>query len=227
MSTTASSTPCFAGSRPGAEAPAAGPARAARSALLGLLVGLWLCLSGAGLAHADVAVEVDPLRMARSDDALLLSTAVRFELPQAVDEALRKGIAMHFVYEADLIEPRWYWTDKVLSTTVRTVRVAFQPLTRRWRLNVYAGPPGSVNPGQTFGQNFDTLEEALAAMRRVSGWRMASWADVEPGSRQRVELRFRLDVTQLPRPMQIGMTGQPEWRIAASRVQRLALEGTP
>lgn len=177
--------------------------------------------------RAEVAIEIDALRMGRADDALVLSAAVRFELPQPVEDALRKGIAVHFVYESDLIEPRWYWTDKIISTAVRTVRLAYQPLTRRWRLNVYAGQPGAANPGQTFGQNFDTLDEALAALSRVSGWRIANWAEVEPGSRQRVELRFRLDLTQLPRPLQMGTAGQPEWRIAAVRNQRLALDVAP
>lgn len=188
---------------------------------------LLCCLTLPPVLRAEVPIEIDPLRLARADDALVLSTAVRFELPQAVEDALRKGIAVHFVYEADLIEPRWYWTDKVISTAVRTVRVAYQPLTRRWRLNLYSGPPGSANPGQTFGQNFDTLDEAMAALSRVSGWRIANWADVEPGSRQRVELRFRLDVTQLPRPFQIGPAGQPDWRIAAARTQRLGPDGAP
>ncbi|MFM8608959.1 MAG: DUF4390 domain-containing protein [Burkholderiaceae bacterium] len=195
------------------------------SALKALLAAALISLPGA--ARADAAVEVEPLRMARADDALALSAVLRFELPLAVDDALRKGIPMHFVYEADLIEPRWYWTDKVVSTAARTVRLAFQPLTRRWRINVYAGLPGAANPSQTFGQNFDTLDEALGAVRRVSGWRIAKWSDVEPGSRQRVELRFRLDVGQLPRPMQIGTAGEPDWRISASRSQRIALDGTP
>jgi len=190
-------------------------------------LGRWAFLLCLWLPVWGHAIGLTGLQLDRAADGLYLSAKAPIGLPAALEDALERGVPVHFVWQAELKRTRWYWTDKVLSTTVRTVRVAFQPLTRRWRLNVYAGPPGSVNPGQTFGQNFDTLEEALAAMRRVSGWRMASWADVEPGSRQRVELRFRLDVTQLPRPMQIGMTGQPEWRIAASRVQRLALEGTP
>lgn len=190
--------------------------------LLGCLV-----LLRPGIAHADVSVAIDPLRMTRSDDALAVSTAVRFDLPPAVADALAKGIAMHFVFEADLIQPRWYWTDKVLRTAVRTARLAYQPLTRRWRMNLYAGPPGEANPAQTFGQNFDSLDEAMAAVRRVSGWRIAPWSEVEPGSRQRVELRFRLDTGQLPRPLQIGTAGEPDWRISATRSQRLSLEDNP
>jgi hypothetical protein len=39
-----------------------------------------------------------------------------------------------------------------------------------------------------------------------------------------VDFRFRLDVSQLPRPFQIGAVGQSEWNITAMRNQRLAIE---
>jgi hypothetical protein len=36
-----------------------------------------------------------------------------------------------------------------------------------------------------------------------------------------VTLRFRLDVSQLPRPLQIGLVGQDEWNISVTRTVRL------
>jgi hypothetical protein len=32
-----------------------------------------------------------------------------------------------------------------------------------------------------------------------------------------VDFRFRLDTSQLPRPMQIGITGNADWNIAVQR----------
>jgi hypothetical protein len=59
---------------------------------------------------------------------------------------------------------------------------------------------------------FDSREEALAAVQRVSRWRIADPAEIDD-STYNIEFRFRLDVSQLPRPFQIGAVGQSEWNI--------------
>jgi hypothetical protein len=147
---------------------------------------------------------------------------VQFELPPAVEEALAKGIPMYFVAEATIYRDRWYWYDKRVASVARHMRLAYQPLTRRWRLQISPQPIG--NSGLILGQMFDTREEALAAVQRVSGWRIADAADVEPDATHNIDFRFRLDVSQLPRPFQIGAVGQAEWIILAVRNQRLVIE---
>ena len=49
-------------------------------------------------------------------------------------------------------------------------------------------------------------------------------SDLEPDAKYSVDFRFRLDVSQLPRPFQIGAVGQAEWIILAVRNQRLVLD---
>ena len=147
---------------------------------------------------------------------------MQFELPPAVEEALAKGIPMYFVAEATIYRDRWYWYDKRVASVARHMRLAYQPLTRRWRLQISPQPIG--NSGLILGQMFDTREEALAAVQRVSGWRIADAADVEPDATHNIDFRFRLDVSQLPRPFQIGAVGQAEWIILAVRNQRLVIE---
>jgi hypothetical protein len=165
------------------------------------------------------AAEVTQLQVERSEDGILLSAAVRFDLPQVVEDALAKGIPMFFLAEAAIYRDRWYWYDKRVAFATRHMRLSFQPLTRRWRLQVSAAPIG--NSGLVLGQVFDTREEALAVVRRISRWRIADPADVDPDGSYNVDFRFRLDVSQLPRPFQIGAVGQADWIILAVRNQRL------
>jgi hypothetical protein len=185
----------------------------------------WLCavllfLSGWSPAGAQVnAAEVTQLQVERTDEGVLLSASVRFELPQVVEDALAKGIPMYFVAEAAIYRDRWYWYDKRVAFATRHMRLAFQPLTRRWRLQVSSAPIG--HSGLVLGQTFDTREEALAAIQRISRWRIAEPGDVDAESTHNVDFRFRLDVSQLPRPFQIGAVGQAEWIILAVRNQRL------
>lgn len=198
--------------------------------MLRLRLDRWLCglavavllLAGIGPVRAQGEPEVAQLRLERTEEGVLLSASVRFELPPAVEDALLKGIPMFFVADASLLRDRWYWYDKHVAGGSRHMRLSYQPLTRRWRLQVSSTPIG--NSGLALGQSFDTQEEALAAVRNISRWKIADLSDLEPDAKYSVEFRFRLDVSQLPRPFQIGAVGQSDWSIIATRTQRLALE---
>ncbi|QKO23977.1 DUF4390 domain-containing protein [Rhodoferax sp. BAB1] len=162
--------------------------------------------------------------LGRSGEGVDLAATVTFDLPSAVQDALYKGLPVIFVQEAEVYRERWYWLDKRVGGAQRHMRLVFQPLIRRWRLTMGAGLASSGGAGVALAQTFDTLDEALAVIRRVSGWRIASLADLEAGSQHRFEFRFRLDVTQLPRPLQIGALGESDWVLAVSASKRLAPE---
>jgi hypothetical protein len=198
------------------------PARLIDALLRAICLAFLLICNGTAAWAQPTSAEVTQLSVERIEDAVVLSAAVRFELPQVVDDALAKGIPMFFVAEAAIFRDRWYWYDKRISFVARHMRLAYQPLTRRWRLQVSSSPIG--NSGMVLGQVFDSREEALAAVQRVSRWRIADAGEVEFDGSYNIDFRFRLDVSQLPRPFQIGAVGQSEWIILAVRSQRLMPE---
>ncbi len=183
-----------------------------------------VCALMACAGQVALAVEVAQLKMERSDESVYLSAAVRFDLPTVVEDALLKGIPMFFVAEADIYRDRWYWYDKRVTTATRTMRLAFQPLTRRWRLNILPGAISVTGLRASLSQNYDSLSEAMAAIQRISRWRIADAAEIEAASRHNVEFRFRLDLSQLPRPFQIGVAGQRDWAIAVEESRQLIAE---
>ena len=160
----------------------------------------------------------------RSGEDVLLTATVKFELPTVVEDALLKGVAMIFVAEADVFRDRWYWMSKKVASAERHMRLAYQPLTRRWRLNVANGVITHAGLGVALNQNFETLSDALAAVQRLSHWKVADVADIDLGQNHVIEFRFRLDVSQLPRPLQIGTLGQSDWNISATSTRQLVLE---
>lgn len=186
----------------------------------------WACaLALAGLsAHAQSSVEISQLRLERSDEEVQLSAQLHFELPSVVEDALLKGIPMVFVMSADTVRERWYWYDKKIALSERYMRLAYQPLTRRWRLNVSSGPGAAVAVGLALNQSYESLALALAAIKRVTKWKIAEVSDFDAGVKYRTEFRFRLDLTQLPRPFQIGALGQTDWDIAVGTAVPLSLE---
>ena len=160
----------------------------------------------------------------RDEDGVYLSAIVRFDLPTVVEDALLKGIPMFFVAEADTYLNRWYWVDKRVASATRTIRLAYQPLTRRWRVNIVTGLiNNSAGLRATLNQNYDTLPEAMSAVQRLSRWRIADNGEVEADVAYQLEFSFNLDLSQLPRPFQIGVAGQKDWTISAQRNERLLL----
>lgn len=156
---------------------------------------------------------ITSIRVDRSDEGFYLSATLQFELPLAVEEALLKGVPITFVSEVQVYRDRWYWYDKRITTATRTVRLAYQPLTRRWRLGVASGTVASAATGISLTQQYDSLSEALATVRRVARWKIADATDLDAEGRFNVEYGFKLDLAQLPRPLQIGVTGQSDWNI--------------
>lgn len=188
---------------------------------------LLLCFALTGpWAWAQTTAEITLLRAERSVNEVFVSASVNFELPTVVEEALLKGVPMFFLLEAELYQDRWYWYDKRIASVQRQVRLAYQPLTRRWRVNPSAGAGGDSAQGLSLNQSFDTLAEALAAVRQVSQWKVADLADADPTAKIKLLFRFRLDLTQLPRPFQIGAIGQSEWEIQGAMRTSLRGEGT-
>ena len=172
----------------------------------------------------DVTTTISSMQLIRTDDGLQLSAQVKFDLPMIVEDVLIKGIPLYFVAEADVTRDRWYWTDKKVASEIRQMRLSFQPLTRRWRLNVTNGVIGNTGLGISLPQYFDSLPDVLASIQRISHWKIADSTEVEADIPYTVGLRFKLDVSQLPRPFQIGLIGHSDWNIAAAKTMRLASE---
>jgi hypothetical protein len=183
------------------------------------LSALFVCaLCWAAPVQAEPArVLIAPIELQRNGDAVELATTLAFELPAIVQDALSKGVPIIFVAEAEVYRERWYWFEKRVAAAQRQVRLVYQPLTRRWRLSSGAGETGAA-----LAQSFDTLDDALGVVRRISGWRIAAVAELEADSTYRVDFRFRLDTARLPRPLQIGTLGESDWVLAASASRALA-----
>ena len=192
--------------------------------LAGLL--LWCAMAASALAQTPPAAAISELRVERTDGGLFLNAALQLELPALVEDALYQGIPVFFVAEAEVLRERWYWSAQRIAHSARYMRLSYQPLTRRWRLAVSSTPIDSSGLGVVLGQNYDGLDEALLAMRRIAQWKIAEAPAIEPGERYTVHLRFALDTSQLPRPLQIGALGRSGWNISMARSLRLATEST-
>jgi len=176
------------------------------TALRGSVIAL-LMLAGAAPAHADerigvIAAELEPAPAGVG--GAVLNATFEFEMPQALDEAVQKGIAIYFNIEFELYRKRWYWLDRKVSASTLTYRLSYSPLTRQFRL-----ARGGLS------QPFDSLEEALGLLKSVRQWRVIEKGVLSPGDSYDAQVRMRLDVNQLPKPFQVNAITSREWSLAS------------
>ena len=176
------------------------------TALRGSVIAL-LMLAGAATAQADerigvIAAELEPAPAGAG--GAVLNATFEFEMPQALDEAVQKGIAIYFNIEFELYRKRWYWLDRKVSTSTLTYRLSFSPLTRQFRL-----ARGGLS------QPFDSLDEALGLLKSVRQWKVIEKGMLSPGDSYEAQVRMRLDVNQLPKPFQVNAITSREWNLAS------------
>ena len=175
-----------------------------------LLPGVWVgALAGVRSALAAEA-ELTLLDVGRDDEGVFLSYAVDFALGKGPEDALVRSVPLFFVAEAEVYRERWYWRDRRVTHATRVWKIVFQPLTSTYRVTTMGG----------LSQNHATREEAIVALSRSTRWKIAEASQIDDG-RHYLEFNYRLDVTLLPRPMQIGIGGQPDWQLSVRRTLRI------
>jgi len=166
------------------------------------------CLCCVGLAVAG-EVEVLTPQLSASDEGYAVSADFQFELNSRLEEAVMRGVALTFLVDFELVNKRWYWFDDKLVSRQMSLRLYYHALTRQYR----------VASGGGLHQSFFTLGEALRVMSRLRAWQViekaSDFPQIKHGEAYRGALRFRLDVTQLPKPFQISAVGSRDWHLAS------------
>lgn len=177
----------------------------------------------AGAAQVAFAAN-DEVRLYRQEDHLVLSANVPVELPPSVEGALQKGVPIYFLLEAELTRDRWYWFDKRIVSTARHIRLMYQPITRKWKINIGTENMRAADAGMTLSQSFDNFEDAVNTIARIRAWPVVATAELDPEARYVLTFRFQLDTAALPKPLQIGLIGQSDWNVDFSKSIRLTPE---
>lgn len=146
-------------------------------------------------------------------DSYQLSANFEIHFNAVVDQALTRGVPLYFISEFSLIRPRWYWLDEVVAQSEQITRLTYNALTRQYR----------VARGPLF-QNFSSLDDALriighqsaapidAALLRAEEGYLAAILPKKDGD-YIAAVRMRLDVTQLPKPLQVNALASEDWSL--------------
>ena len=177
---------------------------------------LCVLLLFAGDAFA-AAINIEKAEARLTSEGYVLSANFDIQLPPQVQEALRHNVTLNFVSELSLHRSRWYWPDTELALHEQTSKLSFNSLTQQYR----------ISRGGLF-QSFTTLEDALRVLGRVSTLPIkAAVLDntgdgyfsrlVRKGSQIGAGAAMRLDVSQLPKLLQINALTSEQWNMESEQ----------
>ena len=173
-----------------------------RLALAALLFAFqWLVLAPAALAEGITPVRAS---VVPGPDGYRLDAEFDIQFSPRLEEAVNRGVALHFVVEFELSKPRWYWFNEKPVHLSRTYKITYTPLLRQYRLS----------SGAAY-QNFNHFEEVVGALSRVRGWPVAEGGALRKQDEYEAAIRMRLDTTQLPKPFQLNAVASDDWNLAS------------
>jgi len=153
--------------------------------------------------HIHLQLMERKVRKLRADeDMYVLSAEFELAFNPTLEEAIQKGVPLYFVFEFELMRPRWFWVDeKVLSMSTQ-YRVSYNALTRQYRVAI-----------GLLSQTFDALNDVERFLSRVTSRQVGSLDQLVKGTRYEAAVRLRLDVNALPKPFQVNALASRDWTL--------------
>lgn len=179
---------------------------------------LVLCALSLGMASALASgINIGKAEARLTGEGYVLSADFAIQLPTQVEEALQRGVTLYFVSELSLHRSRWYWPDTELAIHQQTSKLSFNTLTQQYR----------ISRGGLY-QSFASLPDALRVLGRVTSTPIElSVLDAsgdgyftrlsKKGSQIDAVASMRLDVTQLPKPLQVNALTSEQWNVESEQ----------
>ena len=163
-----------------------------------------MVLSVFSTAVSAEGIKLKSFELEKVDNDWLLNATFQIELSPGLEDAVQKGVVLHFQTEFDLTRSRWYWFDEKPVLVQRQTRLSYQPLTQQYRI---------ASEGLTFSAK--TISEALQVVGSVGGWRVMDNAQLDPGRAYTAALHMTLDLSKLPKPFQVNALNNRDWNVSS------------
>ena len=135
-----------------------------------------------------------------ADGVYALNADFRLSMPQQLQDAINHGTPVSFQVEFNINRPRWYWSNENLISTGREQRISFNSLTREYRV---------VSGSNQY--RYNTLNEALLNVSRVSQWRVLWPTQYSSGEPLEGSVRIYLNTSKLARTYQLNSLTNQGW----------------
>jgi hypothetical protein len=170
-------------------------------------VGLGLLLAGPVRAEG---IQLAQAEVVQKGEMFHLSGHFDIQLSPTLEHALQRGVQITFVQQVEGERARDWWLSEGLIEQERRIRVAYNALLRQYYVTVSG-----------VSSNHDTLDDALRAAGDLREWAVLSTRQMKKKSSYRVQLRMQLDLSQLPKPLQVNaLSSSGRWQLDSGWQER-------
>ena len=167
-----------------------------------------LLLSSSMVFAATNSITIKQADLQLVDDFYLLNAEISIDFDAEIEEAINKGVPLHFLIEFQVVSPRKYWFDDEIITTTNRVVLSYHALTKQYLVN-----------RETHQKSFETLDEAVDELLQLTDLKVFEKVLIEKDANYKAALLMRLDQTKLPKAIQVDAIASEKWNITSQKYE--------
>ncbi len=181
-----------------------------------------VCVSGAAIAEGLQLVKAE---LSQKGEMWELSGGYDLQLSTTLEDALKRGVQLSFVQEFELDRPwtfwmpntmtqvmggmfnnnwaaRTFWPAEGIARLSRVISLSYNALLRQYFVTVSG-----------HSKSFTTLVDALDHVADFDDWAVLNQSQVQKRQHYRAAVHMYLNVSQLPKPLQVNAVGSQRWQL--------------
>lgn len=172
-----------------------------------------LLLAALPLAARAEGIQIKSAELTLVDEVYHLNAELDISLSSTLEDALKKGVPLHFVVQFELQRPRssWApemvrpylsWSDESIASVEQHLKLSYNALIRQYQLSNGARQ-----------ENFGSFAEVMQELAKLQEWAVLDRSLLKKRYTYEAGLRMWLDVSQLPKPLQVNAIASKNWNL--------------
>lgn len=170
-----------------------------------------LALSAAvvSVARAE-GIQAQQIDVVQKGELFHLNGGFAIQLSPTLDDALRRGVQLTFVQAVEAERERNWWLAEGLSDLERSVRLSYNALLRQYYVSL-----SGVSSAH------ESLADALYVVGDLRDWAVVNVKQMKKRSEYKIYVRMYLDISQLPKPLQVNaLASSGRWQLDSGWQER-------
>lgn len=155
-------------------------------------------------------IQAQQIDVVQRGELFHLNGGFAIQLSPTLDDALRRGVQLTFVQAVEAERARDWWLAEGLSDLERSVRLSYNALLRQYYV-ILSGVSSS----------HESLADALQAVGDLRDWAVVNTRQMKKKSEYKIYVRMYLDISQLPKPLQVNaLASSGRWQLDSGWQER-------
>jgi len=155
-------------------------------------------------------IQAQQIDVVQKGELFHLNGSFSIQLSPTLDDALRRGVQLTFVQAVEAERERNWWLAEGLSDLERSVRLSYNALLRQYYVSL-----SGVSSAH------ESLSDALQAVGDLRDWAVVNVKQMKKKAEYKIYLRMYLDISQLPKPLQVNaLASSGRWQLDSGWQER-------